>query len=183
MAVLLTNLSEHMTNDPRLAKFLETAASVLNFFEAFLGRIEIKTADKVERVYFEIDEANIEEWEKPQIRESKNAFFHTCISEGEGERMEQFVDFCEDAIFEMQISTSLSAGDDEVAAVKAAPSLPGEDEPRGILAPLKENISYGLGKAVEGIQLLSPANISIGIAKLKTMTALEIVLGLFTVCY
>ena len=60
----------------RLAKFLETAASVLNFFEAFLGRIEIKTADKVERVYFEIDEANIEEWEKPQIRESKNAFFH-----------------------------------------------------------------------------------------------------------
>merc|ERR1719446_663179 len=147
MAVLLTNLSEHMTNDPRLAKFLETAASVLNFFEAFLGRIEIKTADKVERVYFEIDEANIEEWEKPQIRESKNAFFHTCISEGEGERMEQFVDFCEDAIFEMQISTSLSAGDDEVAAVKAAPSLPGEDEPRGILAPLKENISYGLGKA------------------------------------
>merc|ERR1719510_2304254 len=98
MAVLLTNLSEHMTNDPRLAKFLETAASVLNFFEAFLGRIEIKTADKVERVYFEIDEANIEEWEKPQIRESKNAFFHVCISEGEGERMEQFVDFCKDLI-------------------------------------------------------------------------------------
>ena len=112
IAVLLTNLSEHMTNDPRLAKFLETAASVLNFFEAFLGRIEIKTADTVERVYFEIDEANIEEWEKPQIRESKNAFFHTCISEGEGERMEQFVDFCENAIFEMQISTSLTAGDE-----------------------------------------------------------------------
>ena len=59
----------------RLAKFLETAASVLNFFEAFLGRIEIKTADKVERVYFEIDEANIEEWEKPQIRESKVRIF------------------------------------------------------------------------------------------------------------
>ena len=101
----------------RLAKFLETAASVLNFFEAFLGRIEIKTADKVERVYFEIDEANIEEWEKPQIRESKNAFFHVCISEGEGERMEQFVDFCEDAIFEMQISTALSGDDGEVAKV------------------------------------------------------------------
>ena len=90
---------------------------MLNFFEAFLGRIEIKTADKVERVYFEIDEANIEEWEKPQIRESKNAFFHVCISEGEGERMEQFVDFCEDAIFEMQISTALSGDDGEVAKV------------------------------------------------------------------
>ena len=68
MAVLLTNLSEHMTNDPRLAKFLETAASVLEFFEPFLGRIEIKTEEKVERVYFEITEANIDQWEKPQIK-------------------------------------------------------------------------------------------------------------------
>merc|ERR1712128_338374 len=179
-AVLLTNLSEHMTNDPRLAKFLETAASVLNFFESFLGRIEIKTADKVERVYFEIDEANIEEWEKPQIRESKNAFFHTCISEGEGERMEQFVDFCEDAIFEMQISTSLSAGDDEVKKEKAALVLPGDDEPRGIIEPLKENIAFGIASAMK---LLSPENISAGIAKFKTMTPLEKVLGLFTLIF
>merc|ERR1719300_575911 len=183
MAVLLTNLSEHMTNDPRLAKFLETAASVLNFFEAFLGRIEIKTADKVERVYFEIDEANIEEWEKPQIRESKNAFFHTCISEGEGERMEQFVDFCEDAIFEMQISTSLSAGDDEVKKEKAAPVMPGDDEPRGIIEPLKENIALGMEHTVTGIKMLSPANISAGIAKVQTMTTLEKVLGLCTVLF
>ena len=54
LAVLLTQLSEHMPNDPRLAKFLESAGTVLEFFEPFLGRIEIKT-DKVERVYFEID--------------------------------------------------------------------------------------------------------------------------------
>merc|ERR1719228_1238396 len=168
LAVLLTNLSEHMTNDPRLAKFLETAASVLNFFEAFLGRIEIKTEDKVERVYFEIDEANIEEWEKPQIRESKNAFFHICISEGEGERMEQFVDFCEDAIFEMQISTSLSADDGEVAKVAKVATMPGEDEPTGIIQPLKENIALGLENNKLGILMLSPANISAGIAKLKT---------------
>ena len=33
LAVLLTNLSEHMPSDPRLAKFLETAGTVLNFFE------------------------------------------------------------------------------------------------------------------------------------------------------
>ena len=43
--------------------------------------------------------------------------FAVCISEGEGERMEQFVDFCEDAIFEMQISTALSGDDGEVAKV------------------------------------------------------------------
>ena len=180
MAVLLTNLSEHMTNDPRLAKFLETAASVLNFFEAFLGRIEIKTADKVERVYFEIDEANIEEWEKPQIRESKNAFFHTCISEGEGERMEQFVDFCEDAIFEMQISTSLSGEGEEEKKEKAALVMPGDDEPRGIIAPLKENIALGVES---GKKLLSPENISAGIAKFQAMTPLEKVLGLLTLVF
>ena len=80
MAVLLTNLSEHMPSDPRLAKFLESAGTVLNFFEPFLGRIEIKTAEKVERVYFEIDENNIEQWEKPQIRESKKAFFYATIT-------------------------------------------------------------------------------------------------------
>merc|ERR1711973_473138 len=41
-AVLLTNLSEHMTNDPRLAKFLETAASVLNFLNNFLVELKSK---------------------------------------------------------------------------------------------------------------------------------------------
>ena len=183
LAVLLTNLSEHMTNDPRLAKFLETAASVLNFFEPFLGRIEIKTAEKVERVYFEIDEANIEQWEKPQIRESKNAFFHNCISEGEGERMEQFVDFCEDAIFEMQMAASLMAGDEEVKTVKAELTIPGEDEPRGIIAPLKENIGLGIEHAKTGIMMLHPANISAGLGKLKTMTPLEIGLGALTVMF
>ena len=182
-AVLLTNLSEHMTNDPRLAKFLETAASVLNFFEQFLGRIEIKTADKVERVYFEIDEANIEQWEKPQIRESKNAFFHTCISEGEGERMEQFVDFCEDAIFEMQMAASLMASDEEETKVKAAITIPGEDEPQGIIAPLKENLALGYSSAMDGIRMLSPTNISAGIAKVKTMTPIEMVLGLATMFF
>merc|ERR1712168_1476600 len=180
LVVLLTNLSEHMTNDPRLAKFLETAASVLNFFEAFLGRIEIKTADKVERVYFEIDEANIEEWEKPQIRESKNAFFHTCISEGEGERMEQFVDFCEDAIFEMQISRALSGGEEEEKKEKAALVMPGEDEPTGIIQPLKENIALGLEQAKMAAMLLSPANLSLMAAKAKNMTALEKALALIT---
>lgn len=68
LAVLLTNLSEHMPNEPRLARFLETAGSVLNYFEQFLGRIEILGSNKrIERVYFEIKESNIEQWEKPQV--------------------------------------------------------------------------------------------------------------------
>jgi len=48
---------------------LETAGSVLNYFEPFLGRIEILGGSKrIERVYFEIKESNIEQWEKPQIK-------------------------------------------------------------------------------------------------------------------
>jgi len=107
LAVLLTNLSEHMPNEPRysflehlwchisckllkivlvfrgsnyysteyilfcfrLTRFLETASSVLNYFQPFLGRIEILGGSKrIERVYFEIKESNIEQWLKPQIR-------------------------------------------------------------------------------------------------------------------
>ena len=60
LAVLLTNLSEHMPSDPRLQRFLEIASSVLNYFEPFLGRIEIMgSAKRVERVYFEIKESSI----------------------------------------------------------------------------------------------------------------------------
>lgn len=69
MAVLLTNLSEHMPNDPRLERFLEKARSVLDYFEPFLGRIEIMgSANRIERVYFEITQSHIDQWEKPQIK-------------------------------------------------------------------------------------------------------------------
>ena len=53
----------------RLARFLETAGSVLNYFEPLLGRIEILGSNKkIERVYFEIKQEHIEQWEKPQIK-------------------------------------------------------------------------------------------------------------------
>ena len=115
LAVLLTNLSEHMTSDPRLQRFLETASSVLNYFENYLGRIEIMGSSKrIERVYFEIKEETINQWEKPQIKESKRAFFYSIVTEGgDKEKLEAFVSFCEDAIFEMQHASSISMDDEE----------------------------------------------------------------------
>ena len=75
---------------------------------------------KVERVYFEIDEDKLDQWEKPQIKESKKAFFYATISDGgDKEKMECFVDFCEDAIFEMQHSASLIETDDEEGKVSS----------------------------------------------------------------
>ena len=67
----------------------------------------------MERVYFEIDEDKLDQWEKPQIKESKKAFFYATISDGgDKEKMECFVNFCEDAIFEMQHSASLMETED-----------------------------------------------------------------------
>ena len=46
----------------------------------------------MERVYFEIDEDKLDQWEKPQIKESKKAFFYATISDGgDKEKMECFV--------------------------------------------------------------------------------------------
>uniref|UniRef100_A0A8C0F4N3 Ryanodine receptor 3 n=1 Tax=Bubo bubo TaxID=30461 RepID=A0A8C0F4N3_BUBBB len=105
VAVLLTNLSEHMPNDSRLQSLLEPAESVLNYFEPYLGRIEIMGgAKKIERVYFEISESSRMQWEKPQVKESKRQFIFDVVNEGgEQEKMELFVNFCEDTIFEMQL--------------------------------------------------------------------------------
>ena len=69
MAVLLTNLSEHMPHDIRLQRLMDKAKSFLSYFQEYLGRIEIKGgAGYIERVYFEITESNIEQWNKPHIK-------------------------------------------------------------------------------------------------------------------
>ncbi|XP_014249566.1 ryanodine receptor isoform X2 [Cimex lectularius] len=184
LAVLLTNLSEHMPNEPRLARFLETAGSVLNYFEPFLGRIEIMGSSKrIERVYFEIKESNIEQWEKPQIKESKRAFFYSIVTEGgDKEKLEAFVNFCEDAIFEMTHASGLMAVDDGSGGGgerrKTSYSYIGdEDEERK--SPLKrawQTIKDGVGAF---FSMLSPANIKAKIAEMQQMTVLELVVAFF----
>uniref|UniRef100_A0A3Q3G895 Ryanodine receptor 2b (cardiac) n=1 Tax=Labrus bergylta TaxID=56723 RepID=A0A3Q3G895_9LABR len=113
IAVLLTNLSEHMPNDIRLRTFLELAECVLTYFQPYLGRIEILGSGKrIERVYFEISESSRTQWEKPQVKESKRQFIFDVVNEGgEKEKMEMFVNFCEDTIFEMQLAAQISGSD------------------------------------------------------------------------
>lgn len=113
VAVLLTNLSEHMPHDSRLSTFLDLAESVLSYFEPYLGRIEIMgSAKRIERVYFEISESSRTQWEKPQVKESKRQFIFDVVNEGgESEKMEMFVNFCEDTIFEMQLASQISEPD------------------------------------------------------------------------
>ncbi|RUS74273.1 hypothetical protein EGW08_017975, partial [Elysia chlorotica] len=134
MAVLLTNLSEHMPNEPKLERLMTKAKSVLDYFEPYLGRIEIQgSANRIERVYFEIKQSHIDQWEKPQIKESKRSFLHSVVNEGgDKEKLESFVNFCEDTIFEMQHATSISAEEQRMAAMRSGTSS-GEG---GVLEPL-----------------------------------------------
>lgn len=121
LAVLLTNLSEHMPNEPRLANMCEGCSTLLSYFEPFMGRIEIMgSASRIERVYFEVDESVIAQWEKPQIKESKRAFFYSIVTEGgDKEKLELFINFCEDAIFEMQHSSLIACEEEEETPTKA----------------------------------------------------------------
>lgn len=123
IAVLLTNLSEHMPNDSRLRTFLEVAESVLTYFQPFLGRIEILGSGKrIERVYFGISESSRTQWEKPQVKESKRQFIFDVVNEsGDKEKMEMFVNFCEDTIFEMQLAAQLSGSRNEERHVESSP--------------------------------------------------------------
>nr|QCQ73687.1 ryanodine receptor [Mythimna separata] len=186
LAVLLTNLSEHMPNEPRLARFLETAGSVLNYFEPFLGRIEIMGGSKrIERVYFEIKESNIEQWEKPQIKESKRAFFYSIVTEGgDKEKLEAFVNFCEDAIFEMTHASGLMAASEEtVGGTKnreASYMYMGDDDDE---RAGKDPFRRGLQSVKDGISTafssLSPSNIKQKIADMQQMPPAELAVGFF----
>ncbi|KAK6059235.1 EF hand [Cooperia oncophora] len=114
LAVLLTNLKEHITNDPRLEKIIEKAQTLLEYFDPFLGRIEIMGSSKrVEKIYFEIQESWLEQWGKQQIRDSKNSFLFNVLQDDGGDqgKLEAFINFCEDTIFEMQHAAEISSGD------------------------------------------------------------------------
>uniref|UniRef100_A0A4W6FCW0 Ryanodine receptor 2 n=1 Tax=Lates calcarifer TaxID=8187 RepID=A0A4W6FCW0_LATCA len=170
VAVLLTNLSEHMPHDTRLQTFLELADSVLNYFQPYLGRIEIMgSAKRIERVYFEISESSRTQWEKPQVKESKRQFIFDVVNEGgEKEKMELFVNFCEDTIFEMQLAAQMSdAG--ERSAVKEESEREKPDE---------ENTEMGFFSVTTvcmALLVLSMKSLKKQMKKIKNMTVKDMV--------
>lgn len=178
-----------MPNEPRLARFLETAGSVLNYFEPFLGRIEILgSSKKIERVYFEIKESNIEQWEKPQIKESKRAFFYSIVTEGgDKEKLESFVNFCEDAIFEMTHASEIMATDDKGSNVKRdqpySRYISEEDEENAARDPVRRSVQA----VKDGFKyigfMLSPANIKHQIGVMQTKSVPELIVGFFKMIF
>lgn len=199
IAVLLTNLSEHVPHDTRLQNFLEQAESVLHYFRPFLGRIEIMGASrKIERIYFEISEANRNQWEMPQVRESKRQFIFDVVNEGgESEKMEMFVNFCEDTIFEMNIAASISEpeGDgqeeeddeEEEGEGGGAEGEPaGEGEEGNGEAEVPESTSAFaefIKSVVNFFNMFTFRNLRRRYRKLRKMTVKEMVIGLVTFVY
>ncbi|XP_051471006.1 ryanodine receptor 2 [Apus apus] len=188
VAVLLTNLSEHMPHDTRLQTFLELSESVLNYFQPFLGRIEIMgSAKRIERVYFEISESSRTQWEKPQVKESKRQFIFDVVNEGgEKEKMELFVNFCEDTIFEMQLAAQISESDlNERSANKEENEKdnPEEQDPgmgffslvtmKSALVALKYNL-------MTLMKMLTMKSLKKQMKKVKKMTMKDMVMALFS---
>ncbi|XP_007909260.1 ryanodine receptor 1 isoform X6 [Callorhinchus milii] len=184
IAVLLTNLSEHVPHDTRLQNFLTLAESILNYFQPFLGRIEIMGASrKIERIYFEISEANKTQWEMPQVKESKRQFIFDVVNEGgESEKMEMFVNFCEDTIFEMQIASKISEPDEEEKSEdeeeQGENAEGGEVERASPLAESPSAFAAFLGSIVDFFHLFTLKNIRKQYRKLKKMTIKEMVMAL-----
>uniref|UniRef100_A0A671VFU3 Uncharacterized protein n=1 Tax=Sparus aurata TaxID=8175 RepID=A0A671VFU3_SPAAU len=186
VAVLLTNLSEHMPHDTRLQTFLELAESVLNYFQPYLGRIEIMgSAKRIERVYFEISESSRTQWEKPQVKESKRQFIFDVVNEGgEKEKMELFVNFCEDTIFEMQLAAQMSdAGERSAVKEESEREKPDEENPemgffsvttvRMALLALRYNVMLLI--KVRAHTVLSMKSLKKQMKKIKNMTVKDMV--------
>ncbi|NXO78085.1 RYR2 protein, partial [Sitta europaea] len=188
VAVLLTNLSEHMPHDTRLQTFLELSESVLNYFQPFLGRIEIMgSAKRIERVYFEISESSRTQWEKPQVKESKRQFIFDVVNEGgEKEKMELFVNFCEDTIFEMQLAAQISESDlNERSANKEENEKdnPEEEDPRRgffSLVTMKSALVALKYNLMTLMKMLSMKSLKKQMKKVKKMTMKDMVMALFS---
>ncbi|XP_043918075.1 LOW QUALITY PROTEIN: ryanodine receptor 1-like [Protopterus annectens] len=184
VAVLLTNLSEHVPHDIRLQSFLELAESILNYFRPYLGRIEIMGASKkIERIYFEISETNKAQWEMPQVKESKRQFIFDVVNEGgESEKMEMFVNFCEDTIFEMQIAAQISESDEEEKAGSDEEDGEAGESAEAERDTAPEEASSAFAEFVNNVfnffNMFTFKNIRKQFRKIKKMTLKEIVMAI-----
>ncbi|KAE9549703.1 hypothetical protein FO519_007091 [Halicephalobus sp. NKZ332] len=187
LAVLLTNLKEHITNDPRLEKIIEKASSLLEYFDPFLGRIEIMGSSKrVEKIYFEIQESWLEQWSKQQIRDSKNAFLFNVLQDDGGDqgKLEAFINFCEDTIFEMQHAAEISAGEGSDSKMERAirqrdyflqQTTAGEQLSKTFKASYQYSVSAATALKPENIS----KNLKSAVSKFRTLTWGQLIIESF----
>ena len=104
LCVLIVHLSDHLPQDRRLERFKcsPQGRELMEHFQHNMGCIEILGKSKrIERVYFEVKESWLQQWEEAQIQESKRNFLHSVEMGSHKKKLEGFVSFCEDTIFEV----------------------------------------------------------------------------------
>lgn len=191
LAVLLTNLKEHITSDPRLEKIIEKASTLLEYFDPYLGRIEIMGSSKrVEKIYFEIQESWLEQWSKQQIRDSKNAFLFNVLQDDGGDqgKLEAFINFCEDTIFEMQHAAEISSGDGSDSKMERA--LKQRDyflRQTTAGTELTKTMKAGYSMGVNAAAALKPENLQKSFhhvsGKVHSMTWFQLIFTILQFCY
>lgn len=119
----------------------------------------------------------------PQVKESKRQFIFDVVNEGgESEKMELFVSFCEDTIFEMQIAARISEPegepeeDEDEGAAEAA--VEGAEEgaagPEGAAATAAAGVSASLAAAAtRALRGLSYRSLRRRVRRLRRLTARE----------
>ena len=86
----------------RLEQFKRAGKGILDYFEDNIGKIEIKgKSGRMEKVYFEIENSRRKQWKDKQIKESRKFFLQTSEVASSREKLESFINFCEDTIFEV----------------------------------------------------------------------------------
>ncbi|XP_065916546.1 ryanodine receptor 2-like isoform X2 [Dysidea avara] len=103
LCVLITSLSQRVPYDRGLEQFKRAGKGILDYFEDNIGKIEIKgKSGRMEKVYFEIENSRRKQWKDKQIKESRKFFLQTSEVASSREKLESFINFCEDTIFEME---------------------------------------------------------------------------------
>ncbi|CAM4618611.1 unnamed protein product [Lepidochelys kempii] len=143
---------------------------------------------RIERIYFEISETNKAQWEMPQVKESKRQFIFDVVNEGgESEKMELFVNFCEDTIFEMQIAAQISeeeAGKEEEEEEEGEGGE-GTEVEKAAGAPPEATSAFGefLDGVLDFFRLFTYRNLRRRLRRLKKMTVKELAVGVSSCVY
>lgn len=147
------------------------------------------SAKRIERVYFEISESSREQWEKPQVKESKRQFIFDVVNEGtESEKMEMFVNFCEDTIFEMQLASQISEPDaieqpeeeEEEEGHSILDELTAEEEGPETASTFTTACRAVKKKIANVRQMVSLKNLRKKFKKVKKLSMKEVIVGLFS---
>lgn len=78
---------------------------LLEHFERNMGCIEIQgKSGRIERVYFEVKDTRLRQWEEAQIQVSRRNFLHSVEMGSQKNKLKGFMTFCDETIFEVKVA-------------------------------------------------------------------------------